>query len=366
MSAAISHDLAALAGVFQLKGAFQTAEPYGCGHINDTFLVVTDARRYVLQRINHHVFRNTEGLMANVAGVTAFLRSRIEAAGGDPERETLNLVPTVDGKTHHVDAEGYCWRVYLFVEGARTYEKVESLSHIELAGRAIADFQKILADYPAATLVETIPNFHHTARRFEALEAAIARDTAGRAASVAEEIAFARARKAECSRIVDLIEAGRIPLRVTHNDTKFNNIMLDDVTGAAVCVIDLDTVMPGSALYDFGDALRSSTNTAAEDETDLSKVGCNLEVFQAYAKGYLSSAKDFLTADELANLAFSAKLMTFECGIRFLMDHLDGDVYFKTKREGHNLDRCRNQFQLVADMEAKAERMDAMVREAQA
>lgn len=183
---------------------------------------------------------------------------------------------------------------------------------------------------------------------------------------MADEIAFARARKAECSRIVDLIEAGRIPLRVTHNDTKFNNIMLDDVTGQAVCVIDLDTVMPGSALYDFGDALRSSTNTAAEDETDLNKVSCNLEVFQAYAKGYLSSAKDFLTADEIANLAFSAKLMTFECGIRFLMDHLDGDVYFKIKREGHNLDRARNQFKLVADMEAKSERMVAMVQEAQA
>lgn len=359
-------DLATLQEAFAFEGAFLDGTPYGSGHINDTFALhfrQTDGstRRYIFQRINHNVFRNTAGLMGNVAGVTKHLRAKIEAAGGDSGRETLNLVPTVEGKPYHVDAEGNTWRAYFFIEGARTYDLVAELRHITLAGQAIGNFQRLMADYPAVQLVETIPDFHHTRKRFEALEASIAADVAGRAAGVQAEIAFARAREKDCSRIVDRMATGEIPLRVTHNDTKFNNVMIDDVSGEAICVIDLDTVMPGSALYDFGDAIRSSSNTAAEDETDLDKVTSSLEVFEAYVQGYLKSARTFLAPAELELLAFSAKLMTFECGIRFLKDHLDGDIYFKVKRPDHNLDRARNQFKLVADMEAKMDAMNAIV-----
>lgn len=361
----IQYDVAAVAAQFRFEGRLEGFNPYGSGHINDTFELRFDTgaslRRYILQRINHHVFRNTEGLMANVAGVTAHLRRIVLASGGDPDRETLNLVPTVAGATHHVDAEGNTWRAYLFIEGAKTYDQVAELRHITLAGQAIGTFQRQMADYPAETLAETIPDFHHTRKRYEAFLEALAKDAAGRAASVADEVAFVKAREADCSWVVDRMAEGRIPLRVTHNDTKFNNVMIDDATGEAICVIDLDTVMPGSALYDFGDAIRSSSNTAAEDETDLAKVGCNLEVFGAYVKGYLASAKGFLTRDEADLLAFSALLMTLECGIRFLTDHLNGDVYFKVHRPNHNLDRARNQFKLVADMEGKMDRMKAIV-----
>lgn len=359
-------DLATIQQAFAFKGTFVEGAPYGSGHINDTFCLIFRqddgaTRRYILQRINHNVFRNTVGLMGNVEGVTRHLRAKIEVVGGDPERETLNLVQTDAGKGFHMDAEGNTWRAYLFIEGAKTYDIVAEVRHITLAGQAIGNFQRLMADYPAEQLVETIPNFHHTRKRFEALRESIAQDVAGRAAEVAAEIAFAMAREADCSLVVEAMAKGDIPLRVTHNDTKFNNVMIDDVTGEAVCVIDLDTVMPGSALYDFGDAIRSSSNTAAEDETDLALVSCDLEVFEAYVQGYLSSAGTFLKPAELEHLAFSAKLMTFECGIRFLKDHLDGDIYFKVKRPNHNLDRARNQFKLVADMEAKMDQMKAIV-----
>ncbi len=359
-------DLAALAQAFAFQGTFAEGEPYGSGHINDTFrLQFRQAdgacRRYILQRINHQVFRDPDGLMANVVGVTRHLRAKVEAAGGDPSREALNLVWTREGAPAHRDDRGNTWRAYDCIEGARTYDQVTELRHITLAGRAIGHFQALMADYPAHQLVETIPDFHHTPRRFQALWASVAADAAGRVAEVAPELAFARAREADGSVIADAMAAGAIPLRVTHNDTKFNNVMIDDATGEAICVIDLDTVMPGSALYDFGDAIRSSCNTAAEDESDLERVGCSLEVFEAYAHGYLSAARTFLVPAELEHLAFSAKLLTLECGIRFLKDHLDGDVYFKVHRPGHNLDRARNQFKLVADLEARMDTLKALV-----
>jgi hypothetical protein len=351
---------------FQFAGAFIDAESYGCGHINDTYVAWFAAadggrRRTILQRINHNVFKNPEGVMRNIAAVTGHLRAKIEAAGGDPDRETLTLIPTVDGNTFYKTVDGNYWRGYIFIEGAQTYEKVADMRHLYSAGRAFGRFQQLISDLPAETLYETIPNFHHTPTRLAAFRAAVQQDVQNRARAVADEIAFVEQRAAEAAALTDLLAQGQLPCRVTHNDTKFNNVMIDDRTGEGVCVIDLDTVMPGSALYDFGDTVRSGANSAAEDERDLSRVWMDLAVFDHLAHGYLDAARGFLTPLEVRYLPFSARLMTFECGVRFLTDYLNGDVYFKIHREGHNLDRCRTQFKMVADMEEKAERMERIV-----
>jgi len=359
-------DLVAIAEHFQFEGDFLEASPYGFGHINDTYTVRFGkadgvVRRYVLQRINQHVFRNPEALMQNVERVTAHLRKKIVAAGGDAERETLNLVPTVGGRTWTKTDDGNYWRAYIFIAGARTYQVVESLDHVYNVAKAFGRFQKLLGDFPAEQLTETIPDFHHTGKRFDAFVEAVERDVRNRARSVETEIKFVEKRAGETSVLVDLLERGELPNRVTHNDTKFNNVMIDDETGAGICVIDLDTVMPGLSLYDFGDAVRSGANPAAEDERDLSKVWFDLDIFDCFAHGYLDAARDFLTATEVDYLPFSARLMTLECGMRFLTDHLNGDIYFKVHRENHNLDRCRTQFNMVQDMEEKFERMEEIV-----
>lgn len=338
------------------------ATPYGKGHINDTYLSNACEPRYILQRINHNVFKRPQDVMENIVRVTAHLKKKIIEEGGDPKRETLNLVRTHDGEPYYVTAKGDYFRMYEFIEGAQTYEIVEEPIHFYNAAKAFAKFQQRLADFPAEKLHETIPSFHDTTVRFQQLKDAIANDKAGRLKDVQAEVEFALAREKDASVIVDAIKEGTVPLRVTHNDTKYNNIMIDDKTGLGICVIDLDTVMPGSLLYDYGDSLRFGTNPADEDEKDLSKVYCDLNLFEMFTKGYMEELKDVMTPREKELMPFSAKLMTYECGIRFLADYLNGDTYFKTKYPEHNLDRCHTQFKLVQDMEEKEELMKEIVK----
>lgn len=346
----------------------KSCERYGSGHINDTFLVVMERagegeeeRRYILQRMNHEVFKDPAGLMNNVAGVTKFLRKQIVEHGGDPDRETLNLIETVGGAAFYEDSKGNSWRVYLFIDGATCYNLVEKPEDFYQSGKAFGHFQRMLADYPAAELVETIPGFHDTPKRFETFKQAVADDICGRAAAVQEEIRFALDRAADMGVAKDMLTAGELPLRVTHNDTKLNNIMIDDATGEALCIIDLDTIMPGLSIFDFGDSIRFGANTAEEDETDLSKVSLSLPLFEIYTRGFLEGCGGSLTETEKRMLPMGAKLMTLECGIRFLTDYLQGDTYFKIHREHHNLDRTRTQFELVADMERKWDEMKAII-----
>jgi hypothetical protein len=354
------HDVQAVARHFHIYGEFHDAEPYGTGHINDTYCVVFHQAgapvRYILQRINHSVFKNPVALMENVQRVTSHLAIKVN---GQPEatRRVLTLVPTHDGHAFQVDSDGNYWRAYLFIEKALTYDAVESVQQAFQAARAFGQFQQMLADLSAPRLHDTIPNFRHTPKRFAALEKAIQADVAGRASLAKPEIDFALARKS----ITGVLLEANLPERVTHNDTKFNNVMLDDVTGEGICVIDLDTVMPGLAPYDFGDMVRTTTSPAREDERDLSKVTMQLPMFEALVRGYLSTAGGFLTASEKQLLAFSGKLVTFEIGIRFLTDFLEGDIYFKVHREGHNLDRCRTQFKLIESIERQEEVMNDLV-----
>lgn len=359
-------DFAALVQLFQFEGVFLQARPYGSGHINDTYAARFrkpdgTPHRYLLQRINHEVFKDPEQLMQNVEGVTGHLRDKILARGGNPLRETLTLVPTVQGSSWCRAQDGNCWRAFVFIEGARTYEVVDSPDQAYQAARAFGAFQRLLADFPAERLHRTIPGFHDTRQRFEALLVAVQHDAANRAHVARPEIAFAERRFEDTCVLGDLMEEGKLPERVAHNDTKFNNVMIDDETGKGVCVIDLDTVMPGLSLFDFGDAVRSGANSALEDERDLSKVKIDLQLFDRFARGYLDAARSFLTLRETETLAFSARLMTLESGLRFLTDYLEGDVYFKVHRKDHNLDRCRTQFSLVRDMEANFAQMVRIV-----
>lgn len=347
------------------KGAEVSRERYGSGHINDTFLVVCSENgqkhTYILQRMNHDIFKDPVSLMNNVAGVTSFLREKIVEAGGDPDRETLNLVPTKDGGKYYVDSENNYWRAYLFIEGATCYDAVNKPEDFYQSGKAFGHFQRMLSDYPARELAETIPNFHHTPDRFEKFKRAVQEDVCRRAAFVQEEIQFVMDRAEDMDAAQSMMEAGTLPLRVTHNDTKLNNIMIDDVTGEALCIIDLDTIMPGLSIFDFGDSIRFGANTAEEDETDLSKISLSLDLYDIYTKGFLEGCEGSLTQAELDMLPMGAKLMTLECGIRFLTDYLQGDVYFKIDKEHHNLDRTRTQFGLVADMEKKWSQMQEIV-----
>ncbi len=334
--------------------------PYGNGHINETFRVDA-APEIILQKINTTIFKEPDNVMANIAAVTTHLRKKILAAGGDPMRETLTVIPTVDGKPYYTAEDGSAYRAYYFIQGARTYDQAETPEMFAASAHAFGKFQKMLADFPAHTLYEVIPKFHDTSDRLRQFREALEKDVMGRAASVKAEIDFVLARADVVTLVTDAIADGSIPLRVTHNDTKLNNVMLDDVTHEGVCVIDLDTVMPGSMLYDFGDSLRFGASTGAEDETDLSKIEFDLTYFEAFTKAFLEEVGDDMTARERELLAFSALLLTLECGIRFLTDYLNGDTYFRIHREHHNLDRCRTQFKLVADMEKKMDQMNAIV-----
>lgn len=350
---------------FQFEGEYTEGIPYGSGHINDTFRVTFqhkgETKRYILQRMNNQIFLNPEELMENVVGVTSWLRKKIVENGGEPERETLNLVPAKDGKAFYKDSEGEYWRVYLFIEGAKTYDLVENQEDFYQSAVAFGRFQGLLADYPAETLHETIQDFHNTVKRLDTFKKAVEADGCGRAAQVQEEIQFVLDREALAHKLCDMQAEGKLPLRVTHNDTKLNNIMIDDETRKAICVIDLDTVMPGLSVNDFGDSIRFGASTGAEDEPDLSKVSCSMELFELYTKGFVEGCKGSLTEEELDMLPVGAMTMTYECGMRFLTDYLERDHYFKIHREGHNLDRCRTQFKLVKDMEEKWNQMNEIV-----
>ncbi len=357
-------DARAAASQFEFHGEVSAIAPYGNGHINDTFLVTCQSAgapvRYILQNINRRVFRNPETVMRNIERVTAHLGAQTMSEP-DRERRALRLVPAQDGRNWHVDAAGETWRAYPHIENAHSCDAASSADEAFQAARAFGRFQHQLASLPPPRLHETIPHFHDTPKRFAALEQAVAQaiaaDGKGRAALAGPEIEFARSRQSIAS---VLLSAG-LPGRITHNDTKFNNVLLDDTTGEAVCVIDLDTVMPGLALYDFGDMVRTTTSPAREDEQDLSKVTMQFPLFEALVRGYLQSAGGFLTPAEKRLLAFSGKLITFETGIRFLTDYLAGDTYFKVHREGHNLDRCRTQFKLVESIERQEDRMNRLV-----
>lgn len=352
---------------FAFPGSLEECIPYGSGHINDTYRLTFSGcaaeqnRRYILQKMNKEIFTKPVELMENISGVTSWLKQKIQENGGDVKRETLNIVCANGGQAYYVDSCGNYWRCYLFIEDAACFDQVESPEDFYQSAVAFGNFQRLLADYPAETLHETIEKFHDTADRFRKFEAALGADAFDRAGSVMEEIKFVLDREKLAHVLVDQQESGALPLRVTHNDTKLNNIMIDNETGRAICVIDLDTVMPGLSVNDFGDSIRFGASTAAEDEQDLSKVWCDLELFEVYTRGFIEGCGGALTDRELDMLPMGAILMTFECGMRFLTDYLEGDHYFKIHRENHNLDRCRTQFKLVKDMEEKLPRMQEIV-----
>lgn len=356
------YDYKEICSNFAYKGDYIGARIYGEGHINETLLIETTGRRYILQRVNNEVFKKPEQVIDNVVAVTEYLHNRIIYAFGDPYRETLTLIPTKEGKFYHLTEQGDMFRMYIFIANARSYQSIENPEMFYRVAKSFGRFQNLLKDFPADKLHETIPHFHDTVDRFRLFKEAVERDRVGRRSEVEKEINFFLAREKEASMVVDAIEKGEVPLRVTHNDTKLNNVLIDDATGEGVCVIDLDTVMPGSVLYDFGDSIRFGASTAAEDEQDLSKVSMDLELFSQYTRGYIEELGDSFTAKEIELLAFSAKLMTLECGMRFLTDHLDGDHYFKIHRKNHNLDRARTHIKLVSDMEEKMDRMNEIVK----
>ena len=350
------HELAILRQ-FCLDAEPASCTPYGCGHINRTYLVATAGGRcYILQKINHHTFRDVAGLMENIELVTEHLRRK----SPDP-RSVLTLIRTKDGKSYLEAEDGY-WRMFRFVEDTICLQLPESDADFYESAVGFGTFQQLLSDFPAEKLHETIPNFHNTPDRYRAFLETLTRDPMHRAAQVQPEIEFALARQAEMATLQNALDAGELPLRVTHNDTKLNNVLFDAKTRRALCIIDLDTVMPGSALYDYGDSIRFGAATAAEDERELDKMEMSLERFRVFTRGYVRACPG-LTQKELELLPMGAKVMTMECGVRFLTDHIDGDNYFSIHREGQNLDRARTQFKLVADMERKWDKMKEIVNE---
>ena len=331
-------------------------ELYGNGHINDTYLCETSPR-CILQRINTNAFKDPDAVMENICNVTEHLRAKIIEAGGNPERETMNVIPTKTGELFYRAPDGEAFRVYKFIEGSVSYDEAPNPDVLTNAGKAFGKFQKMLSDFPAEKLHETIVDFHNTPVRVKQLQEAMKNNLSGRLEKVSEEIKFALDYSRYSAEITDAIESGDVLLRVTHNDTKLNNVLFDEATDEGICVIDLDTVMPGSLLYDFGDALRFGASSCAEDETDMSKIYFDLEKYEAFAKGFLGELGANLTKKEVELLPLSALIITYECGIRFLADYINGDTYFKIHKENHNLDRARNQFALVADIEKKLSEM---------
>lgn len=354
---------------FQVDGEFVSAAPLGNGHINDTYAVVLQqgdaCMRHTLQRINHRIFTRPDVLMRNVERVCAHVRAKLVEEGADDiGRRGLTLIPTRDGRAWHADAAGNHWRLYVFIGRASTIDRVESVLQAREAARAFGRFQRQLADLPPPKLEGILPDFHHTRRRFEALRAAVAADPENRAAGARAEIDFVLARESMVDILIGARTAGRIPERVTHNDAKLNNVLLDDVTSEGLCVIDLDTVMPGVLPFDFGDLCRTATRPTRGDETDLSRVEMRMDLFEAIVHGYLGVIGERLVPAERELLVFSAGLITLETGIRFLTDHLQGDPYFKTARPKHNLDRCRVQFKMVDSFERNRPAMERIVASA--
>lgn len=368
-----AHNLEAIFSKFDIGSTdtFVSAEPFGSGHINDTFRVCTSTNTYyILQRINHEIFTRPVEVMDNIHRVTEHLKQKIIARGGDPTRETLTLLPTKEEKAWFTLMDGNYWRLYHYISDIRTYEIGEdsgegnrAQDHVKEAAAAFARFQRDVADIPAPRLHETIAKFGDTSFRFEQFEDALKADVLDRAKDCKDEIEFALARRSDASTLTNMLANNQIPERVAHYDTKINNVLFDIKTGKGICVIDLDTVMPGLAIYDFGDCVRAATALAAEDERDLSKVGFSMDKFKLLTEGYLSEAKNFLTEIEIDHLAYASRLVSFTIGLRFLADHLAGDTYFKTQRENQNLDRCRTQFKTVSDMEKQYNEMKAAVNE---
>lgn len=354
-------DFRRICSKFALYGDFLVAVPFGGGHVNDTFQLTFDQGgvrlHYVLQRINRNVFRKPEQVMENMDRVTRHLLAKIHAEKVETRKRTIRLLRTFANQPCVTDERGDVWRAYIFVENARAYDVLETPEQAFKVAQAFGEFQCNLVDLPGPRLHETIPDFHNTPKRLEALRQAIRRDPVGRERRVRREIDFIMKRAEETQHLLKLQAEGAIPERITHNDTKVNNILIDDLTGDGICVIDLDTVMPGLSLYDFGDMVRAGTSPAEEDEVDLAKVGMRFEMYEALYRGFLSSAGSFLTEAERENLPFSGKLITFEIAIRFLTDYLEGDVYFKVKRPEHNLERCRNQLRMVESIEEQSKRM---------
>jgi len=369
-SPAVPPELPTIIPAFPLPGRLMSAAPHGSGHINETYAAVfaegAGTRRYIFQKVNHRIFKNVPGLMDNVHRVTAHIAAKVRAASGAAAaRRVLTLVPARDGRAFAQDTAGGYWRVYDFIEGAHTVDRVTNEAQAREAAAAFGEFQAQLADLPGGRLFETIPNFHHTRSRFENFRRAVAENTAGRKAEVAAEIDFAFSREADADVLLNLLARGEVSERVTHNDTKINNVMLDDTTGRTVAVIDLDTVMPGLPLYDFGEMVRTSASSTAEDDPDAGNMRVLLPLFRALVEGYLASAVGgVLNATERAHLGFAGKLMTYENGLRFLTDYLQGDVYYKIRHPRHNLDRCRTQFALVRSIEASQDAMSRIIADA--
>ena len=361
-------ELLDVTGKFELGNHIEvvSVEPYGSGHINDTFRleVKEDGKEklYILQRMNKDIFKNQKELMDNILQVTSFLTEKIKEQGGDPNRETLQVIPTKEGKAYLTEENGDGWRVYPFITDSLSFDKADTPEAMKKSGYAFGNFQYLLSDFPAEKLHETIPDFHNTVDRYARFEQAVQKDVMGRVKEVEAEISFIKEREKDCHYFGDLLAAGEIPLRVTHNDTKLNNVLFDKASGNAICVIDLDTVMPGFAAHDFGDAIRFGASTAAEDEKDLNKVSCDMTLFEAYFNGFMEGCRGSLTDKEVEALPMGAKIMTFECGMRFLTDYLQGDTYFKIHYPEQNLDRTRTQLKLVKDMEEKWDIMARIVR----
>lgn len=362
----MDYDLKSIIKNFKVQGTFLDARPFGSGHIHDTFLIRTveeDADDYLLQRINHYVFKNVDHLMSNIERVTKHIQKKLSLiSGSKAARECLTFIPAKDEKYYYQDSSGNYWRVCIFIDHSFSYDVVESPEKAYAGGRAFGKFLSFLADLSPDSLYETIPDFHNVEYRLDKFHQAVKKDTVQRIRDAPQEIEFVAAREEEMKCIIRLGREGEIPKRVTHNDTKFNNILFDDA-GHVLCVTDLDTVMPGYIHYDFGDAIRTTTNTGAEDEQDLSKVSMDIQLFEAFSRGFLEETRAFLTKTEIEYLAFSGKLLAFTIGLRFLTDFIDGDKYFKIHRPGHNLQRARAQFKLLQSMEEQYEAMKAIIKE---
>ena len=366
MPAKKTYDIPGLAREFAMPGNYVSHAPCGHGHINDTYEVRYNQAgthvRYIIQRINHEIFTRPAEVMNNIQRVTEHIAGQLESAG-EPEacRKVLTLVPRRDGRIWHEDQAGNHWRAYFYIEGAEAHNHVNSTAIAEEAARAFGAFQKHVSTMAGERLADTIPDFHHTRSRFNAFQRAVADNRAGRKHEVAGDIAWVQEREPVADVLLDLQKAGKLPERITHNDTKINNVLIDHQTGEGLCVMDLDTVMPGLVLYDFGDLVRTTTISTAEDERDASRVMMRLPMFEALVRGYLSTARGFLTPEEIGQLAFSGKLITYELATRFLADHLNGDVYFKTHRPNHNLDRFRVQRALIEDMDRQFAQLEEVV-----
>lgn len=360
----MAYDFNGIVSNFSVNGKLLSCERYGEGLINETYLAVIEQDgkpvNYILQKINNKLFKDVDKLMNNIKLVTEFNRKKIIERGGNPDREGLTLIYTKDGAPYTQTQDGY-FRMYVFITDAFALQKVEKPLDFYHSAVAFGSFGKLLAEFDATQLYEVLPNFHNTKMRYDNLVKAIDLDVVGRKKDVLPEIEFYLSRKDYCGKIVDLLKSGEMPTRVTHNDTKSNNVMLDNQTGKPVAVIDLDTIMPGSVCYDFGDSIRFGCNTGAEDEPDLSKVNFDIDLFDIYAKGYLEALGDSITDVEKQLLPMGALLMTLECGMRFLTDYLEGDTYFRIKRPDHNLDRTRTQMKLVSDMEKVMDKMVEIV-----